>query len=49
MIENGAKSVRAIASHAIVSDPASSRVETVGFDRDDLHGFNPLFQVNARK
>jgi ribose-phosphate pyrophosphokinase len=27
MIENGAKSVRAIASHAVMSDPASSRVE----------------------
>lgn len=27
MIENGAKSVRAIASHAVMSDPASSRVD----------------------
>jgi ribose-phosphate pyrophosphokinase len=27
MMENGAKSVRAIASHAVMSDPASSRVE----------------------
>ena len=27
MLENGAKSVRAIASHAVMSDPASSRVD----------------------
>ena len=27
MMENGAKSVRALASHAIMSDPASQRVE----------------------
>ena len=27
MIENGAKSVRALASHAIMSDPASKRVD----------------------
>ena len=27
MIENGAKSVRALASHAIMSDPASERVD----------------------
>ena len=30
MIENGAKSVRAIASHAIMSDPASERVDNSG-------------------
>ncbi|MDO5665479.1 MAG: ribose-phosphate pyrophosphokinase [Bacteroidia bacterium] len=28
MIQNGAKSVRAIASHAVMSDPASDRVDT---------------------
>ena len=27
MLENGAKSVRAIASHAVMSDPASTRVD----------------------
>lgn len=27
MMENGAKSVRAIASHAVMSDPATSRIE----------------------
>ena len=27
MMENGAKSVRAIASHAVMSDPASTRVD----------------------
>jgi len=27
MMENGAKSVRAIASHAVMSDPASLRVD----------------------
>jgi ribose-phosphate pyrophosphokinase len=30
MIENGAKSVRALASHAIMSDPASQRVTDSG-------------------
>ena len=27
MMENGARSVRAIASHAVMSDPASTRVD----------------------
>lgn len=30
MIEKGAKSVRALASHAIMSDPASERVDKCG-------------------
>jgi ribose-phosphate pyrophosphokinase len=30
MLENGAKSVRAIASHCVMSDPASFRVEESG-------------------
>ena len=30
MMANGAKSVRAIASHAIMSDPASERVDNSG-------------------
>jgi ribose-phosphate pyrophosphokinase len=30
MLENGAKSVRALASHAIMSDPASQRVTDSG-------------------
>ncbi|MBQ0115788.1 MAG: ribose-phosphate diphosphokinase, partial [Bacteroidales bacterium] len=32
MVENGAKSVRALASHAIMSDPASERIMNSGLD-----------------
>ena len=30
MVENGAKSVRALASHSIMSDPATERVDASG-------------------
>ncbi|GAB1358946.1 ribose-phosphate pyrophosphokinase [Porphyromonadaceae bacterium] len=37
MLKNGAKSVRAIASHAVMSDPASERGIKSSLDRDDLY------------
>ena len=42
MMENGAKSVRALASHAIMSDPASQRVEDSAPHRDDIYKLDTL-------
>ena len=49
MMEKGAKSVRALASHAIMSDPASQRASTTADDRDDIHQLHPVLQRFAAR